>query len=200
MTICGNPGISQTSCSEHGAVCVGHSDLFLHPLFDVPSTALGREQRRTLIAVIARADRLCQTCPLATQCLYQAVVRHDVAGFVAGTTPSQRQAMRTQLRWTIVPEPIDRFIGITAQHQVDHDEIVRMRRNCPSETLETIAARLDCSLSTVKRHLRQARAEERPTPPRPHLTLVAPSVRQVLDAREVVLARTASAGDARQAA
>lgn len=184
--------MNRTSHTGHAAACAGHADLFLHPLFDETTASLTLEQRRTYAMLIARTNQLCQSCPLASQCLYQAIVRHDVAGFVAGTTPSQRQAIRARLRWTLAPESNDRFAGVASQRQVDHDEIVRMRRNCPSETLETIADWLGCSLSTVKRHLRQDRAENRPVRERPRLRLVPPTVEQVLQAREAVVVHVAT--------
>ena len=40
-----------------------------------------------------------------------------------------------------------------------------MRAQHPDDSLEQIASRLDCSLSTVKRHLRRARAEAAGTAP-----------------------------------
>ena len=193
----GGSKINRTSRVEHEAACVGHADLFLHPLFDEPTMTLSREQRRTYAMMAVRANRLCEACPMATRCLYQAIVDHDVAGFVAGTTPGQRQAIRARLRWNVAPDSVDRFIGVSSPHQIDHDEVVRMRRSCPSETLETIATRMGCSLSTVKRHLRQARDEGRPVPERPRLSLVPPSVDQVLDARDAVLNRVPKPADLR---
>jgi len=38
-----------------------------------------------------------------------------------------------------------------------HDEIIRLRNAHPDQSLEALAHRLGCSLSTVKRHLRQER-------------------------------------------
>ncbi|HZA05629.1 MAG TPA: helix-turn-helix domain-containing protein, partial [Propionibacteriaceae bacterium] len=59
--------------------------------------------------------------------------------------------------------------------QVDHDEVVRLRHAHPDESLETIARRLGCSLSTVKRHLRRERRDpgvRREEPPKPGLSAV----------------------------
>jgi hypothetical protein len=178
--------------------------LFLNSLFDEPAATLRSDRRRTLASLTTQANEYCLECPLANQCLYQAVVRHDVAGFVAGTTPSQRQAIRARLRWTIGPESLDSFAGITTLRQIDHDEVVRMRRNCPSETLATIAVRMGCSLSTVKRHLRQARTEtwngSASPDRRPRLSVVPPSLDQVLDARRDVMAGQHRSGGLRCAA
>ena len=46
---------------------------------------------------------------------------------------------------------------VGGQRTVDHDEVVRLRRAHPDESLERLARRLGCSLSTVKRHLRRER-------------------------------------------
>jgi hypothetical protein len=68
---------------------------------------------------------------------------------------------------------------------VDHDEVVRLRAANPDESLERLAQRLGCSLSTVKRHLRQERGAVRTRkPPRPM-----PSMRHVLAAARRVLDR-----------
>jgi hypothetical protein len=66
--------------------------------------------------------------------------------------------------------------GVTGRHrQVDHDEVVRLRYAHPDESLETLAHRLGCSLSTVKRHLRRERrmpSVRRADPPKPSLSQV----------------------------
>ena len=66
--------------------------------------------------------------------------------------------------------------GVTGGHrQVDHDEVVRLRHAHPDESLETLARRLGCSLSTVKRHLRRERRNptvRRDQPPKPSLSAV----------------------------
>jgi DNA invertase Pin-like site-specific DNA recombinase len=84
-----------------------------------------------------------------------------VYGFVAGTTARQRQEIRAELGVTVEPEDFDTLAGVTAPNrQVDHAEVVRLRTANPGESLESIAQRLGCSLSTVKRHLRRARNGE----------------------------------------
>ena len=88
---------------------------------------------------------------------------HDVAGYVGGTTPAQRARIRGRLRITVAPEDFDTLAGVTGGHrQVDHDEVVRLRHAHPDESLETLAHRLGCSLSTVKRHLRRERNQPSP--------------------------------------
>ena len=197
----GTSALTRKDAEDAGrAACIGRGNLFLHPLFDESPTALTFDQRRQVAALSTVADGLCLECPLASQCLYQAVVRHDVAGFVAGTTPGQRRAMRARLNWAVTPESFDAFAGITVQHQIDHDEVVRMRRARPSDTLQTLAARLGCSLSTVKRHLRQARIQAEARSVRPRLVVVPPSMEQVFDARRAVVARRQQPVVLRQAA
>ena len=45
---------------------------------------------------------------------------------------------------------------------VDHDEVIRLRAANPDESLERLAQRLGCSLSTIKRHLRRERSGQAP--------------------------------------
>ncbi len=75
---------------------------------------------------------------------------------------------------------------MTGGHRpVDHAEILRLRRAYPDESLEKLARRLGCSLSTVKRHLRQ----ERRQPSRPAAPTRKPSINAVLAATGDVLGR-----------
>ena len=48
------------------------------------------------------------------------------------------------------PENFDTLAGVTGRHhQVNHSEVVRLRHAKPDESLEMLAHRLGCSLSTV---------------------------------------------------
>jgi len=115
------------------------------------------EQRRQRAVLANRASALCAECPARRQCLYDAIVRFDVAGMAAGTTPAQRSAIRTKLGWRVEPESFDTLLGIANSQHIEHDEIMRVRHANPQESLAQLADRLGCSLSTVKRHLRQER-------------------------------------------
>ncbi|MGV8849059.1 MAG: WhiB family transcriptional regulator [Propionibacteriaceae bacterium] len=142
--------------------CVAAAQVFRSPLLEepLPSSASGA-QRQARAVLVARADESCARCPLFSSCLYDAVVNHDVYGFVAGTTARERQEIRGELGITVQPEDFDTLAGVTAPNrQVDHTEVVRLRTANPTESLESIAQRLGCSLSTVKRHLRRARNGE----------------------------------------
>lgn len=78
------------------AACIDNLALFQHELLEDPSLARGdgeRQRRLTLLTDQARATRA--ECPLFESCLYDAVVKHDVAGFVAGTTERQRSQIRS---------------------------------------------------------------------------------------------------------
>jgi len=67
--------------------------------------------------------------------------------------------MRALLAVAVEPEDFDILAGVTRHHrQVNHDQVVRLRHSNPHESLEQLAQRLGCSLSTVKRHLRHERA------------------------------------------
>ena len=168
--------------------CVNATDIFQHPLLEegLPAGA-SREVRRTQARLVSEATTTCASCPLLARCLYDAVVKHDVSGFVAGTTQRQRQEMRTELRISVAPEDFDTLAGVVASgRQVNHEEVLRLRAANPHESLETIAQRLGCSLSTVKRHLRKARNSEAETT----LKMVPPSMERVLAVYAQVIRRT----------
>lgn len=173
--------------------CVELAAVFQNPLLEEPmgSDADG-PMRRQYQALVARAEEACRDCPLIQSCLYAAVVQHDVAGYVAGTTPADRARIRRALRITVAPQDFDTLAGVTGGHrQVDHAEVVRLRNAHPDESLETLAHRLGCSLSTVKRHLRRERhtpTVRRDEPPRPSLSAVLAAAASVSDRSRTHLA------------
>lgn len=140
--------------------CVEAADLFQHRLLEDGAKATNVNERHQQQMMMRKAENLCLDCPLMVNCLYRAVVEHDVNGVCAATTAQQRQQMRHLLGIQVAPEGLDTFAGVTSGHQVDHQEVLRLRAANPSEPLEAIAQRLGCSLSTVKRHLRKARRGE----------------------------------------
>lgn len=142
--------------------CVRAAQVFQDPLLEdgLPGNA-GAELRSRAESLMARADALCAGCPIQRACLYEAVVDHDVAGFVAGTTAAERVKIRALLGIEVSPEDLDVLAGVTGPNRlVNHAEVLRLRAANPHESLEMIAMRLGCSLSTVKRHLRKARGSE----------------------------------------
>jgi Transcription factor WhiB len=159
--------------------CVEFASLFHHPLVeDTPPPRASVDERRRYRTLINKAYDVCAACPLIDDCLYRAVVEVDVAGYAGATTPRQRALIRARLQVSVEPEDFDTTAGVTGRHrQVDHDEVVRLRSANPHESLETLAQRLGCSLSTVKRHLRRERNS--PTARRP---------RRALPSRELVRA------------
>lgn len=166
--------------------CVEYADLFQDPMLEDQVAPKNVDQRRQLMMMQRKAENICLDCPLMTRCLYTAVVEHDVAGLVAGTTPRQRTEMRNLLGVSPKPEDLDTHAGVSAPNrQVDHDEVVRLRNANPYDSLESIAQRLGCSLSTVKRHLRKARNQDpAATPAAP--AAVPPSLEQVMTAYRAV--------------
>ncbi len=161
--------------------CLTVPGLFQDPLLEEPPTMSAAADVRRRHADLERAaEQLCLACPLLQPCLYRAVVQHDVAGYVAGTTQRQRSLLRTQLGVLVEPEDFDALAGVGRTHrQIDHDEVVRLRRTNPDETLEQLAHRLGCSLSTVKRHLRH---ERRAPGGRAAVRRLAPTQSQVTEA------------------
>lgn len=175
-----------TTAPRETSGCVTRADLFQHRLLEDPPAAASAAERRRAAALTSAASKVCGDCPIRNQCLYTAVIDHDVAGFVAGTTERDRLRIRRELGWRVEPENLDTMAGaFAANRQVDHDEIVRLRHANPHESLEVLAHRMGCSLSTVKRHLRRARQERARPTQRP--TRIKPSMRRVLTAARRVL-------------
>jgi hypothetical protein len=182
--------------------CVRFADLFQDKLLEEPPTSSAPAAiRHRYVNLIDRAGEICADCPMVQSCLYEAVVRHDVSGYVAGTTQRQRIEIRRRLGVTVEPEDFDTFAGATGHNRpVDHDEVVRLRRANPDETLETIAQRLGCSLSTVKRHLRRERAVHTMADGVATMRRSVPTLSQVLAAAAEVISPVRSIRNLRKAA
>ena len=148
--------------SKNSTGCVRNAALFQDRLMEEPPTSSAPAAlRHHYNSLTEQAAEVCAECPLQQSCLYDAVVKHDVSGFVAGTTQRQRSQIRRRLNVSVEPEDFDTFAGATSRNRpVDHEAVIRLRRANPDETLESIAQRLGCSLSTVKRHLRRERAAQ----------------------------------------
>lgn len=129
----------------------------------------------------------CAACPMFVECLYRAAVQVDVSGYVGCTTPRERRRIRQMLGVSVPAEDLDDAAGVRVEGRpLDHESVLTTRRAFPDETFEQLAERLDCSLSTIKRHLRRARAAEQD--PRPTATNTAvPSVDDVLDCFDAVV-------------
>jgi hypothetical protein len=139
--------------------CVTASNVFLHPLLDEGTAPSSRAERREQSMLRAQAERLCSECPMLTACLAEAVTKHDVSGFVAGTTRRQRQEIRARLGVQLATEDLDTYVGVNSGRQFDRYEIHRMRAANPDQPLSVIAQKIGCSVSTVKRHLRRLEQE-----------------------------------------
>ena len=77
--------------------CANLRAVFQHPLLEGDSTAATPDDQQLERTLQARARAACSTCPLFEQCLENAILDHDVAGFAAGTTPRQRSRIRSYL-------------------------------------------------------------------------------------------------------
>ena len=143
------------------------------------SDAPAERVQQQLVNEVAKSleESSSDTFKVLAQCLTDAVTKFDVAGYVADTTKRQRQEIRARLSVHVEPEDLDVFAGISSGHQFDRHEIHRMRTADPDQPLSVIAAKVGCSASTVKRHLRRVE-EERGLGPRP--SKPAPSVAQVM--------------------
>lgn len=151
--------------------CVTASNVFLHPLLDEGTTPSSRAERREQSMLRAQAERLCEGCPMLAPCLTEAVTKHDVSGFVAGTTRRQRQEIRARLGIQMAVEDFDTYVGVNSGRQFDRYEIHRMRMANPDQPLSVIAQKVGCSVSTVKRHLRRLEQEGGvpASPPKPEM-------------------------------
>ncbi|MBB1572135.1 MAG: WhiB family transcriptional regulator [Propionibacterium sp.] len=180
-----------TIALDDATPCVKFASLFQDPLLEDEAASVGTAaDLRAQAALMARAASLCGECPLRAECLVEAVVSHDVAGFVAGTTESQRREIRSRLDVTVTPEDLDIFAGVSSGRNFDHAEIHRLRQANPNQSLSTIAARVGCSVSTVKRHLRRADASGQDTV-KP-IKKRKPSRKEVMEAAAEVLQPEAS--------
>jgi hypothetical protein len=184
----GSRAAVDTSSIMEGAMtgCSARSDIFQHRLMeDPPPASATRRTRERYEQLVREAKSLCASCPMFTECLFNAVAQHDVSGFVAGTTAAQRRSMRNLLDVEVQADDFDQLAGARGTRRpVSHEEVLRLRMQHPNDSLESLAMRLGCSLSTVKRHLRRARRGQSPASkaPRPR-----PEVSAVLDAFDAVV-------------
>ncbi len=176
---------------QHSAPCVTATDIFQHEFVEDPSSARDGDHQLQARRLVDQAVRLCSDCPVFERCLYSAVVEHDVAGVAAGTTQAQRARIRRLLGYRLEAEDFGGFVGTSREGaRLSHTEVLRVRKANPDASLETIAEWLDCSLSTVKRHLRRARREDVTLAP---ASGPRPPLEAVLSANAIVTGRQARA-------
>lgn len=145
--------------------CMERPELFQDTLLENrPPAGAPASVRRRARHLEAEAEALCRSCPILVGCLYTAVVRHDVSGYVAGTTQRQRSAIRRQLGVKVTPVDLDSLAAVSTRRPVDSAAVKRMRNANPQESMDVLAERLGCSVSTVKRHLRKAASGSSTTP------------------------------------
>lgn len=121
---------------------------------------LDAASRAGLGEILAQAHRRCAGCPMLVDCLYRAVVEVDVSGFAACTTEADRAAIRSRLGIVVDANPSGSYgPARLGTGPVSHDAVLAARTAHPKDTCQQLAERLGCSTSTIKRHLRRARAE-----------------------------------------
>jgi len=170
--------------------CARNVDLYLHPLLEEPpvKSAASKETWREYESLVLTARESCSGCWLLADCLFKAVAQTDVAGYVGCTTPRERQQIRKLIGVELDSEDFDSVAGARGSRQpIDHNDVLRMRGQHPDDSLEQIASRLDCSLSTVKRHLRRARKEASDDPGGKASTVEVPTMEDVFDAFDQVV-------------
>lgn len=110
--------------------------------------------------ILAQAHRRCAGCPMLVDCLYRAVVEVDVSGFVACTTEADRASIRDSLGIVVDANQSGSYgPARLGAGPVSHEAVLAARSAHPKDTCQQLAERLGCSTSTIKRHLRRARAE-----------------------------------------
>jgi hypothetical protein len=130
----------------------------------------------------AAAHRQCAGCPMMVGCLYRAVVEVDVSGFVACTTEEDRAEIRRQLGIEVQQSSTAPYgTARVGSGPVSHEAVMAARQAYPKDTCHQLAERLDCSTSTIKRHLRRAREQKLVHGATAAAAVSAPSVDAVLD-------------------
>jgi len=163
--------------------CASVPEVYQDELLHTPPSRneLTAAQWQQLALKRAAAHRQCARCPLMVDCLYRAVVEVDVSGFVACTTEDDRAAIRRQLGIEVQQQAATPYgAARVGGGPVSHEAVMTARHAYPKDTCHQLAERLDCSTSTIKRHLRRAR-EQKGTVSEANTSL-APSVDAVLDA------------------
>ncbi len=128
----------------------------------------------------AAVHRKCAGCPLMVDCLYRAVVEVDVSGFVACTSEMDRHKMRAELGIQ-VDQPAFPFGGArVGGGPLSHEVVMTLRQAYPKDTCGQLAERLDCSTSTIKRHMRRAREMKKTGTPQTTASAL-PTIEAVLD-------------------
>src|SRR5690625_530745 len=185
------PSTPVSTGADDVPACAANPELYLDEMLDDPpvqskvAKAVWAEYRQRL----ERVREACAACPLFAECLYRAVVEVDVSGYVGCTTPRERRRIRRMLGVTIESEDLDAAAGVRREGRpIDHDAVLATRAAFPNDSLASIAERLGCSLSTVKRHLRSAREGKKPGASRPKAKRTdVPSLDYVLDCFDAVV-------------
>ncbi|KQX74252.1 WhiB family transcriptional regulator [Aeromicrobium sp. Root472D3] len=164
--------------------CASVPEVYLDERLHTPPsrTELSAADWESLTLKRASAHRQCAGCPLLVTCLYRAVVEVDVSGFAACTTEDDRAAIRRQLGIEIQQSSATPYgAARVGGGPVSHEAVMAARHAFPKDTCHQLAERLDCSTSTVKRHLRRAREQKLNPTSAPGATRAIPSVDAVLD-------------------
>ncbi len=121
--------------------CADARAVFHHPLLEEPpSRSNPADERRLFELVRDQAAEVCRSCPLVAQCLYTAVVEHDVAGYVAGTLPEERKRIRRRLSISIAPESLEGLTGGSGAGRVDVDRRAGAAKPSRAEVTESLIA------------------------------------------------------------
>jgi hypothetical protein len=165
--------------------CAVRPELFQDDdLIDPPSRrGVTAAEWRMYISKVEAARKRCAACPVLDECLYHAVVDVDIAGYLACTTEAQRKDMRRELGIEVADDDSVMAGARSGAGPMNHTVVLEARLAHPEDTYQQLANRLGCSLSTVKRHLRRARAERSVNGWGLHAALPAekPSMAEVLD-------------------
>lgn len=137
--------------------CESNMGLFT-TLLEVKPPAADRAAMHAYREGIDVARDMCsRLCPRFEECLKAATTGPPIDGFVAGTTPSERQRHREHLRVEATPEIVnDRFVGLEGMRKpaTDYNAIDATIQRMPHASAAQIAMLVAASTSTVKRRKR----------------------------------------------
>ena len=161
--------------------CVRRPEAYLDERLQFPPVRkdMSPAEWENLTRRLAAIRKDCASCPYLVDCLYRAVVEVDVFGYAACTTAEDRGTIRHMLGIELHSADGDPDgTGRIGNGPLDHGLVLAMRDAYPQDSFGQLAARLRCSLSTVKRHMRRAREDAEA--PRSPIRAV-PTVEEVLD-------------------
>ncbi|MFD9246084.1 WhiB family transcriptional regulator [Streptomyces sp. NPDC059556] len=127
-------------------------------LFDLASGDFSGDTKKAAHKRLEQARRSCSACPVVTACLRWALVNKTLTAenVFAGTTPTQRRALRRRLADRLGPDWVD----VLAARDQARRERAEAARHAPLPVAQARIVHLDRELNGPLRLLPQLTAEE----------------------------------------